>query len=282
MKTAIIIPIHNEEAFLEQMLTTLMSQTKVPAKVVLVNDNSTDNSQQIIDRYSSKYAIIESVTITSSNKHEPGSKVVNAFYAGYDSLTEDYDLVGKFDADILLPKNYFESIFKIFTENENVGLAGGNLYIQKNNNWFYENISEKTKVRGPIKLYRKACFEKIGGLKTSIGWDTVDGLLAIYHNWEIATDTSLQVKHLRPTGESYSIESKKKQGEAFYRMRYSKNLARLAAIKLAIAKNDFSFYLSCVRGYEQAKQKKLPFIVNQEEGTFINTLRWQGIKKKLL
>ena len=90
------------------------------------------------------------------------------------------------------------------------------------------------------------------------------------------------MKHLRPTGKSYSIESKRKQGEAFYRMRYSKNIARLSALKLSNSKNDIPFYFSCMRGYEKAKREKLPFLVNEEEGTFINNLRWQGIKNKIL
>ncbi|GEQ85590.1 glycosyl transferase family 2 [Patiriisocius marinistellae] len=282
MKFAIIIPVYNEEAFLKQMLQSIVNQTKIPDLVVLVNDNSTDGTQKIIDLYTSKYPFIKGIMNTSEAKHLPGSKVVNAFYKGFKTLKENFDLIGKFDADIILPNNYFEKIIQLFSEDNKVGLAGGNLYIEEKEKWVFETISEKTKVRGPIKLYRKECFQSIGGLKKSIGWDTVDGLLAVYHGWKIKADTSLHVKHLKPTGASYTKEASQKQGEAFYRMRYGKALTRIASLKLALNKNQFNFYFECMQGYKNAKKQQTPFIVNQEEGNFIRELRWKGIKAKIL
>ena len=69
-----------------------------------------------------------------------------------------------------------------------MGVAGGNLYVKKNSNWIYEKISSKNHVRGPIKSYRKKCFEEIQGLRKSIGWDTVDVLIAQFYGWKIKTD----------------------------------------------------------------------------------------------
>ncbi|MGJ8666856.1 MAG: glycosyltransferase [Patiriisocius sp.] len=282
MKFVIIIPVYNEEAFLGQMLQSLVIQTKIPDLVVIVNDNSTDGTQDIIDKFTSKYPFIKGIMNASEAKHLPGSKVVNAFYKGFDSLTEDFYFIGKFDADIVLPKNYFEKTLQLFSEDNKIGIAGGNLFIHQNEEWVFESISEKKKVRGPIKLYRRACFEQIGGLKKSIGWDTVDGLLAAYHGWKIKTDTSLHVKHLKPTGASYTKEAPQKQGEAFYRMRYGKTLTRIASLKLALNKGDFGSYFDCMRGFKNAKKMKIPFIVTKEEGNFIRELRWEGIKAKIL
>lgn len=264
------------------MLQSLVDQTKRPERVIIVNDNSTDHSQQIIDKFTSQYHFITSIFKVSEDKHSPGAKVIDAFYEGYNSISETYDFIGKFDADIILPANYVEQVLTLFASNPKVGIAGGNLYINKNGSWIFEAISEKTKVRGPIKLYRKACFEDIGGLKKSIGWDTVDGLLASYYGWESVTNVNLHVKHLKPTGNTYHKSARKKQGEAFYRMRYSKNLARIAALKLALAKNDLRFYFTCMRGYQEAKNKATPFIVTKQEGIFINNFRWENIKKKIL
>ena len=97
------------------------------------------------------------------------------FTRGIEKCNPDSQLIGKFDADIILPTNYLEKMVAIFASDNLVGMASGNLYIKKRDAWVFENISEKTKVRGPIKLYKKECFEAIGGLKKSIGWDTVDG-----------------------------------------------------------------------------------------------------------
>lgn len=253
----------------------------LPRKVIVVNDASTDGTQKIIQQFSEKHSFIEGIIHNSEALHEPGSKVINAFYKGLETLDQNFDFIGKFDADIILPPNYFEKVLALFSLDEKTGIAGGNLFIKKDGKWEYENISKKTKVRGPIKLYRKECFEDIGGLKKSIGWDTVDELLAQYHGWKIKTDTSLHVKHLKPTGKAYSKQSRYKQGEAFYRMRYGFWLTFIASMKLASQKNSLRFFMDCMKGYSKAKDKNVEFIVSQEEGKFIRKLRWNGIKRKI-
>jgi glycosyltransferase involved in cell wall biosynthesis len=277
----IVIPAYNEELYLKNMLQSLVDQTLLPKKIMIVNDNSTDDSQAIIDNFTSNYNFISSVLNNSEAGHQPGSKVVSAFYKGLEALDTDYDLIGKFDADIILPANYFERMIEIFKSDKNIGIAGGNLYLKENDELVYENISERTKVRGPIKLYRKACFLEIGGLKQAIGWDTADELLALYHGWKISTDPELKVIHLKPTGASYSKNSRYKQGEAFYRMRYGLLLSNIAAAKLAYQKSSFLLYTDSLKGYLKARRNKIPFVVSEEEGSFIRRLRWKNIKNKI-
>lgn len=277
----IIIPAHNEEAYIGKMLQSTVEQTILPKKVVVVNDASTDDTQKIVDQFSKQYPYIQSVFHNSEALHEPGSKVVNAFYKGLEMLDSDFELIGKFDADLILPKDYFQKTIQLFKADNNVGLAGGNLYIENDGEWKFEAISEKTKVRGPIKLYRKQCFEDIGGLKKSIGWDTVDGLLAEHHGWTVKTETSLKVKHLKPTGKVYTKASKYKQGEAFYRMRYGFWLTLIASAKLASKKNDFQLFKDSMKGFLRARNAKLELIVSEEEGKFIRKLRWENIFKKI-
>ena len=176
----IVIPAHNEEDCIALMLESLTNQTLLPKKVVVVNDNSTDETARITSEFCKKYSWITTINITSSTSHIPGNKVINAFYKGFETLDDNYDIICKFDADIIIPDNYLESIVKLFSSDEKVGVAGGLAYIKKNNKWVYETISSKDHVRGPFKAYRKACFKEIGGLKPSIGWDSVDLLLAQY------------------------------------------------------------------------------------------------------
>ncbi len=282
MKITIIIPVYNEQAHLELMLDSLTGQTTKPSQVIIVDDNSTDNTPSIVKKYADSYPWITAIKIENTPIHSPGAKVVEAFYKGYQKCNLDSQLIGKFDADIILPPNYLEKMVAIFASDKLVGMASGNLYIKKRERWVFENISEKTKVRGPIKLYKKECFKAIGGLKRSIGWDSVDVLLAAFHGWKTTTDTSLHVKHLKPTGSAYTSGAKTKQGEAFYKMRYSKTLARIAALKLAVSKKDPLFYLHCMRGYSISKKQRQPFMVSHQEGMFIRNLRWKAIKKKIL
>jgi len=282
MQISIVIPAHNEEAFLAQTLQSLTEQSFLPKQIVVVNDGSTDGTQAIIDSFSNNYPFISGVSIASEGEHAPGSKVINAFYKGFNTLDPDYDILCKFDADLIFPKKYLESISTIFRENQNCGMAGGFCYIQHGNNWKLENLTNKDHIRGALKAYTKRCFNTIGGLKNAMGWDTIDELIAQYHGFAIITDEKLCVKHLKPTGNKYTKKSRYKQGEAFYRMRYGKALTQIASVKLALNKGKFRFYFDCIRGYNRAKKQGMSFLVSEEEGIFIRKLRKDGIKKKLL
>ena len=277
----IVIPAHNEEAHLQKTLQSLVEQTFLPKKIVVVNDASTDGTQNIIQQFSEKYSFIESVFHNSETLHEPGSKVINAFYKGFETLDDDFDIICKYDADLIFPKNYLEKISATFQSDNSVGMVGGFCYIQKEGEWILENLTNKDHIRGALKAYRKECFQKIGGLRNTMGWDTVDELLAQYHGWKIKTDTSLHVKHLKPTGKVYSKASKYKQGEAFYRMRYGFWLTFIASAKLASKKKSFQFFMDSMEGYKKAKKEKIDFIVSESEGKFIRNLRWKNIKKKI-
>ena len=281
MNFYIIITAYNEAHYLADTLQSLISQTFLPKRIVVVNDNSTDATQQIISDLSERHSFISYVEITSGDHHQPGSKVIRAFYKGFETLDDDYDIICKFDADLIFPQNYLQKIAEQFQNNPTYGMVGGFCTIEKNGNWVLENLTNKDHIRGALKAYRKECFQQIGGLKKSMGWDTVDELLAHFHGWKIKTDTSLHVKHLKPTGQVYSKESKYKQGEAFYKMRYGFWLTLIASAKLASKKDSFRFFINCMQGYQIAKKENLEFIVSEKEGAFIRNLRWKNIRKKL-
>lgn len=273
----IIIPAHNEESCIGRTLDSLVNQTLLPKKLVVVNDNSTDNTQDIVEGFSSRHAWISLVNTTSSNQHLPGSKIINAFYKGYNELDNNYDVICKYDADLIFPKNYLEQLSIHFNDNQKLGMAAGFCYIEKNGNWILENLTRKDHIRGALKAYRKQCFDDIGKLKPSMGWDTIDELLAKYHGWELLTDETLHVKHLKPTGQSYNKASKYLQGEAMYKMRYGFVITLLSALKLAYKKGSFILFKDYMAGYFKAKKEKMEFLVKEDQGEFIRNLRWKNM-----
>ncbi|TYA53247.1 glycosyltransferase family 2 protein [Formosa maritima] len=277
MNFYIIIPAHNEEAYIKQTLDSLVAQTLLPKQVVVVNDNSTDKTKQIVEEFTSKYEWISLINTTSSDTHLPGSKIIHAFYKGFEILDEDYDVICKFDADLIFPTNYLEKLAFHFKANDKLGMASGYCYIEKNKEWVLENLTRKDHIRGALKTYRKECFLEIGKLKPSMGWDTIDELLAKFYGWKITTDESLQVKHLKPTGISYNKASKHLQGEAMYKMRYGFIITLISALKLAYKKESFGLFKDYMIGFFKAKKEKLPFLVSEEQGEFIRNLRWKGI-----
>lgn len=263
------------------MLESLANQTMLPKKVVVVNDNSTDNTSKIISAFCNKYSWISTMNITSSESHVPGSKVIHAFNCGLAKLDNDYDIICKFDADIILPSEYLEKITNLFKTDKNIGVAGGLAFIKKKGNWVYEKVSSKDHVRGPFKAYRKPCFDQIGGLMESIGWDSVDVLLAQYYGWKVKTDKSLHVKHLKPTGKIYQKDSKYVFGEALYKMRLGLLLTSLSALKSGFHKRSFSYTTNTLKGFFKAKNHEIEYMVSEKQGKFIRNFRWKGIFKKL-
>jgi glycosyltransferase involved in cell wall biosynthesis len=281
MKYYIVIPTYNEEKFISQTLQSIVEQTVLPSKVVVVNDGSTDKTEAIVKAFVEKYSFISLVNKTSDAIHLPGSKVIQAFQKGLETLDDDYEIMVKIDADLIFPANYFETIIKHFQSDKRIGMVGGFCYIEKNCEWILENLTDKDHIRGALKAYRKATFKEIGGLKPAMGWDTVDELLCKFYNWKVVTDESLHVKHLKPTGASYNKAARYKQGEAFYSLGYGFFITAIASLKLAMRKGKPLLFLDYIKGFWKAKWSNKPLLVTHEQAKFIRKYRWNKIKAKV-
>lgn len=281
MNFGIIIPAHNEADCIEKTLESLFKQTKKPLQVIVVDDCSTDSTPQILEKIKQENPSLTVLRREVGDTHLPGSKVVQAFNAGLPLLKENIDVICKFDADLIFPPNYLEVLANHFSENQKVGMCGGFCYVEKNGNWVLENLTNKDHLRGAVKAYRKACFSDIGGLKTAMGWDTADELLARFYGWEVKTDDTLKVRHLRPTGAGYNLNARFLQGSVFYRLRYGFLLSVLASGKLAFKKKKIDLFKDYLRGYFKAKQEKQEFLVTAEQGKWIRNYRWRNIFAKI-
>lgn len=281
MNYYIVIPSHNEEKYISQTLQSLTEQTVLPKKAVIVNDNSTDKTADIIMAFAEKYPWIAIVNKSSEAIHLPGSKVIQAFQKGLETLDDDYDFIVKADGDLIFPNNYFETISSHFQSDTKIGMAGGFAYIEKEGEWILENLTDKDHIRGAFKAYRKECFTQIGGLKPAMGWDTVDELLCQFYDWKVVTDETLKVKHLKPTGANYNATARYKQGEAFYSLGYGFWITAIASLKLALRKGKPLLFLDYIKGFWQAKSAKKPLLVTAVQAQFIRNYRWKKMREKL-
>jgi cellulose synthase/poly-beta-1,6-N-acetylglucosamine synthase-like glycosyltransferase len=247
----------------------------------VVNDNSTDKTAEIVLAFAKNNPFISLVNKNSSAIHVPGSKVIQAFHKGFETLDDNYDVIVKLDADLILPNNYFETIMQHFQKDSSIGMAGGFAYIEKNGEWILENLTDKDHIRGAFKAYRKQCFKQIGNLKPAMGWDTVDELLSKFYNWRVITDRSLIVKHLKPTGANYNKTARYKQGEAFYTLGYGFAITAIASAKLAIMKKKPLLFIDYINGFLKAKSANAPLLVTSEQAKFIRNYRLKKMKEKI-
>ena len=109
----------------------------------------------------------------------------------------------------------------------------------------------------------------------------VDELLCKFYGWQVKTDESLHVKHLKPTGANYNKTSRYKQGEAFYSLGYGFVITTIASLKLALRKGKPFLFIDYIKGFWRAKKAKKPFLVTKEQAQFIREYRWKKMKKKL-
>ena len=121
MNFYIVIPAHNEEKNIAQALQSIVKQKLKPKKLVVVDDNSSDNTRQIINDFTKRFKWIQKVENKSSNAHLPGLKIINAFYKGYKTLDDKYDVLCKFDADMVFEQDYLLNLKVNFENNPCLG-----------------------------------------------------------------------------------------------------------------------------------------------------------------
>ena len=277
---SVIIPAHNEANFLEGLLQSLCKQSVQASEIVLVNDNSTDQTEALMERFAKEHKNIHYVNHPSTDQHLPGAKVIKAFSFGLKNLKQPFEVIVKLDADLILPNNYFEELLPVF-ENPKIGIAGGFCYEEKaNGQWKRNHPMGHDHVRGAFKAYSKECFSAIGGLRQAMGWDTIDELLARFFDFETLTLARLKVKHLRPLGAGYSLQAAQLQGAAFYSMRYGLLLSVLASLKSALTQKGIWTFFQLINGFQRAKQEQTPFLITAEQGKFIRNYRWNKIWNK--
>ncbi|HFK5570597.1 TPA: glycosyltransferase family 2 protein [Elizabethkingia meningoseptica] len=284
MKFLIIIPTHNEEENVLLCLGSIRKQTFQDFSCIVVNDGSTDNTKIIVEHF------IENVRLSGvgaanfdlrnlpKSEHQPGAKVVRTFNNGLEGISlDEFDVICKFDADIIFPENYLEEVNKIYENNPNAGMVSGLVYIQKSGNWEFENLSSKNHVRGPVKSYSVQCFKDMNGLRPVLGWDNIDVMLAQMHGWEVITIKDIWVKHLRPTAYKYKKQKAEKLGQYFYNIGLNFPLAFVSSAKSSLKNRSLSEFFITMKSFLKQKSER---VLSPSEISYIRNLRWNQMLRK--
>jgi len=220
-KYAVISPVRNEAQFVEKTIQAMINQTVKPSEWIIVNDGSTDGTEEIVARYAARYPWIRLINRQDRGYRQRGPGVVDAFYEGFGQITHtDYDVVVKLDGDLSFEPNYFEELLDQFAANPKLGIASGQPYVFDGREW----VTEKPLIPctyGPTKLYRRECFEAMGGIPRSLGWDGIDDWKARMLGWQIVSFEHLRVLHHRTWGAATgSVKGRVEQGQGAYFMGY--------------------------------------------------------------
>jgi biofilm PGA synthesis N-glycosyltransferase PgaC len=200
----LITPAKNEEAFIEHTIKSVVRQTILPVKWIIISDGSTDRTDNIVQRYAAEYEWIELIRLPLQQERHFASKV-RAFNAGYArTLHLDYEIVGNLDADISFEPDYFEFLLKQFEQRPDLGVAG-TPFVEEGFQYNYRFVSIEH-VSGACQLFRRECFEDIGGYRPirggGIDWVAVTS--ARMKGWRTRSFTERTCLHHRRTGTSKS------------------------------------------------------------------------------
>ncbi|AQX51160.1 glycosyltransferase family 2 protein [Elizabethkingia anophelis] len=284
MRFLIVIPTHNEEENILRCLDSLRKQSFQDFSCIVVNDGSTDNTRVLVEDFIENIRLsgVESSRFTLRNlpksEHQPGAKVVRTFNKGLEGISlDDYDIVCKFDADIIFPENYLEKVNRVYEENSKAGMVSGLVYIEKNREWIFENLSSKNHVRGPIKSYRVTCFKEMNGLRPVLGWDNIDVMLAQMHGWDVITIKDIWVKHLRPTAYKYKKQKAEKLGQYFYNIGLNFPLAFVSSAKSSLKNKSLSEFFITMKSFLKQNSER---VLSPQEIAYIRSLRWNQMLRR--
>lgn len=198
----LITPAKNEEAFIEHTIQSVVRQTLLPVKWVIVSDGSTDRTDKIVQRYAAEHEWIELIRLPQQQERHFASKV-NAFNAGYAKIHHlNYEIVGNLDADISFEPDYFAFLLQQFEQIPDLGVAG-TPFVEDGFQYNYRFVSIEH-VSGACQLFRRKCFEDIGGYKPIRGGgiDWVAVTTARMKGWRTRSFTERTCLHHRRTGTS--------------------------------------------------------------------------------
>jgi hypothetical protein len=201
----LITPCRNEAAVARRTLESVAAQSVQPALWVIVDDGSSDATPAILAEYAARYEFIRIVRREDRGRRSVGPGVIEAFYAGYDTIDpRQFDFLCKLDLDLDLPPRYFELLMQRMEAEPRLGTCSGKpYYVESDGSLVSEGCGDETSI-GASKFYRTECFLQLGGFAREVMWDGLDCHRCRMLGWMARSwdDRELRFIHLRPMGSS--------------------------------------------------------------------------------
>ena len=266
----VITPVRDEEAYLKSTMDSMFAQTIRPIEWVIVNDGSTDGTAQILDRYASQHSWVRAVHRENRGFRKSGGGVMEAFNAGYAALEHsNWQFLVKLDGDLAFEPGYFQSCFRHFEQDPQLGIGGGTICHVQNGLNQAESVPH-FHVRGATKIYRRECWDQIGGLWPAPGWDTIDEVKANMLGWRTQSFPELELVHHRLTG---SADGRwgglVKNGRANYISGYHPVFMLAKCLRRLGRRPDFLGSLALGYGFVTGYLKRIPQVNDPQLITYI-------------
>lgn len=276
----VITPVRDEAKHLEKTILSMLAQTVRPHEWIIVDDGSTDGTGEIADRYARKHSWIKALHRKDRGFRKSGGGVIEAFNAGYAAIaTSEWDFLVKFDGDLSFAPTYFEQCLRYFAAEPALGIGGGDVYHDIGGSLVLEK-NPRFHVRGATKIYRRACWDAIGGLIQAPGWDTLDEVKANMLGWKTRCFPDLKLIHHKYTGSADgSWGNWVKNGRGAYISGYHPAFVIVKSIRRAFEKPLLIGGLGLLYGFVSSFFLGVPRV---EDKALITYLRKQQLNRLLL
>jgi len=277
----LISPGRNEADYMRHTLDSVIAQSVRPAKWVIVDDGSTDESPAILAEYAAKHDWIRVVRRKDRGVRAVGPGVIEAFYAGYDTIDpNDYEYVCKLDLDLILPPRYFEELMSRMEADPRIATCSGKSYIRLDGEFVSERHGDETSI-GATKFYRRACFQALGGFVREVMWDGIDVHRCRMMGWQACSwdVPELRFTHLRPQGTSHKgwVTGRMRHGFGQYYMGTSPIYMLANAVNRFSEKPYVLAGLAMLWGYVWSALQRKPRYDDPEFRRFLRHWQWRAL-----
>jgi poly-beta-1,6-N-acetyl-D-glucosamine synthase len=197
----LITSARNEEAFIGKTLDSVVGQTVLPECWVIVDDGSTDDTAEIVERYAARYPWIELVRLPQRQDRNFAAKV-HAFNAGFEKVRSlEFEAIGNLDADISFGPDQFEFLLQKLIEDPSLGVTG-TAYNEEGFDSTKDSFESENSVHGACQVFRRECFSDIGGYlpNRAGGIDWIAVTTARMKGWKTRNFPERRFRHHRPMG----------------------------------------------------------------------------------
>ena len=277
----LITAAYNEARFIERTIQSVLAQSVLPARWIIVSDASTDGTDEIVRRYAERHPLISFLRVNEDHVRIPAAQIY-AFNAAHRMLDNaEYDFIGNLDADVSFAPDYFAQLLHRFEQNPRLGVAGG---VVEDKTGEYRKPLRGEALRAvcqAVQLFRRECFEAIGGYPALHygASDTYMEVKARMLNWEAESYPDLVVLHHRRTASASGLlRGRVRQGCAdfyvgthplFEIARCARRLDERPFILGSLLRLSVFFYLYCRRRKAEVPSEFVHFY----QGEQLNRLR---------
>ena len=264
-RVLIISAVRNEANHIEAVVEAMGAQARPPDAWIVVDDRSTDGTHELLNRAASRIPFMRVVTAPEIPLPEDADRLLHAsearaFNHGLRFGSDlDFTHVGKLDGDIELPPDYYERLLGKFRDDPVLGIAGGVLVERSAGAWKVRGSSHLQHVRGALKLYSRACFDAIGGVREMLGWDCIDEVLARMHGYRTRSFPDVVARHHRAAGSAQGrLRGHVRLGRCMYIEGYPPVWISARSAKVAMSRPYVVSGLAYFAGYVDAAVRRVP------------------------